>query len=127
MIEVHLAQDKNFYWSLSADTQFAIFVQPQIIKMSLLLAQLQGSSVEHYTKPNAGGSPSACPEGVFLKILTFHTYLLLLLLLNLKAVPTYTDDSIQEANVPSKFFGQPEHHQGEVVESGPSSKCVTLV
>ena len=77
-MEDHLAQDKNFYQSLSADTQFANFVQLWIIEMSHLLAQLQGSSVEPYTTPNAGGSPSASLEGAFkshdfLHILTIIT------------------------------------------------------
>ena len=132
-IEAHLAQDRDFYKSLSADTQFAIFVRSQIITMSHLLAHLQGSSVELYSTPSTGGSPSSSLEGAFWKIITFRTYLqlllllLLLLLFNLKAVPTYTGDSIEEANIPSEFFGQPEYHQGDVEESGPSGKCVTLV
>ncbi|KAF8264715.1 hypothetical protein EI94DRAFT_1805430 [Lactarius quietus] len=70
--------------------------------MSQLLAQLQGSSVEPYETPDAGRSPS---DG-------------------LEAVPTYTDDSVEEANVPSEFFGQPEHHQGDVVESGLSDTTI---
>ena len=136
-IEAHLTRDKEFFQSLSADTQFAIFVRSRIIEMSHLLANLQGNPVEPHTTPNTGGSLSAGLQGVFLKIMTFRIYLqlllllLLLLLFNLKAdptsCPTYMDDSVEEAHIPSEYFGQPEHHQGDVVESGPSGKCVTLV
>ena len=77
-IEVHLGNDKRFYSSLSAETDFAIYVRLCIIETAQLLGQLHGSPIVLDTAPDAGGSHPDSPEGVLFKnhwlSLTYYYY-----------------------------------------------------
>ena len=124
-IEVHLNQDQRFYKSLPPDADFAISVRSRIIETAQLLAQLHGGPIVLDSALDAGGFLPDSPKGALFKNHDFHLLILLLLLLFYpKASYNHTDNSDQEANVPSEVFRQPEHNQGDVVEP---DKCVTLV
>jgi hypothetical protein len=62
-IEAHLQQDQNYLWSLSSQSESALFVKSCIDRTIQLLSEVKGAPRLLDTAPDAGGSGGSHPEG----------------------------------------------------------------